>query len=252
MGHILRIKNLTKHFNGDKILNGISLAVERGSITALIGPNGAGKSTVFSIVAGLIKGDAGSVFLDDEEISGESPRTIANLGVAYLLQERQIFPELTALENVMLGFDSQAGESLVSLFSRWRLANRIDAVCRRRALMSLETYGLRERADQMAREFSFGEQKRVAFARLQAMNSKLLLLDEPTAGLDHSSTAEVITAIQALKEAGISILITEHDIDLVSTVADHVYVLHRGGILTAGSSNELRRHPEVIAAYLGQ
>lgn len=249
---ILKIENLTKTFNGDVVLNRVSMRVTAGHITSLIGPNGAGKSTIFSIVNGLIRADEGSVFLRGQDITACSPRTIVRSGVSYLMQEYSVFPQLTVMENVMLGFEGQPGESLLNLFSPWTNSNKIEASYRAIALSLLRACGLENHASRKAIDLSFGEQKRLAFARLSATDADFLLLDEPTAGLDPTSLREIAFAIQVLKGKGKTVLLIEHNMDFVTQVSDYVYVLHRGQIVAQGLPNEIKRDPKVVETYLGQ
>lgn len=248
---VLRIEKVTKSFNGDLILNRVSMRVRKGLVTSLIGPNGAGKSTIFSIVNGLVSADEGSVFLRDQDITACSPRTIAQRGISYLMQEYTVFPQLTVLENVMLGFKEQPTESLVNLFCPWRGSGKTEEGYHKAALDLLRVCSLENSAGRKASDLSFGEQRKLAFARLKATDSDFLLLDEPTAGLDPGSLREIVCTIEALKRKGKTILLIEHNMDFVTQVSDYTYVLHRGQIIAQGLPNEIKLHPKVVQAYLG-
>jgi ABC-type branched-subunit amino acid transport system ATPase component len=247
----LRIENLTKRFNDEIVLNGVSLRVKAGRITSLIGPNGAGKSTIFSIIAGLIRAEEGAIFLNGRDISARSPRTIVRSGISYLMQEYSVFPQLTVLENVMLGFKRQSGESLLRLVFTWAYSGEMEARYRKTALDLLRAFNLENLSFRKAGCLSFGEQRKLAFARLNATDADLLLLDEPTAGLDPAAICEIVFAIRSLKERGKTVLLIEHNMDFVNQISDYIYVLHRGQIIAQGLPNEVKRESKVMAAYLG-
>lgn len=248
---ILKVENLSKRFDDTEAIAGITFSIKKGAITSLIGHNGSGKSTLFSIINGLIKPDQGSVFLRGENITKYSPAKIAKLGVGYLMQEHLVLPNLTVLENIMIGVKGQKGESIFNLFFSWQEANDFENAKRITALDLLEKYHLHGRENQSAGELSIGEQKRVALARINATEADLLILDEPMSGLDPVFIRDMISSIIDLKNQGKTIFLIEHDMKFVMDVSDYIFVLNNGKLIANGKAEEIMTDNVVMEAYIG-
>ncbi|ARP87043.1 ABC transporter ATP-binding protein [Bordetella genomosp. 9] len=242
---LLQVRRLTKRFGGVTAVDGIDFDVAGGEFLALIGPNGAGKSTTFNMVGGQIKPSAGTVTLDGRELTGLHPRDIWRLGVGRTFQIAETFASLTVVENVQMALLSHRRR----IFSLWRPAA---THARTRALELLAQVGMADQADRPCSELAYGDVKRVELAMALANEPKLLLMDEPTAGM----AAEERNALMALTrqlvaERGMAVLFTEHSMDVVFAHADRVIVLARGKCIAQGSVQAVRDDPEVREVYLG-
>lgn len=249
---ILRVDGLSKKFGGLKATDGVNFSVQENSITALIGPNGAGKTTVFNLITNIFPPDEGTVAFFGKQIAGWSPMDIANLGLIRTFQSARVFPGLTVLENVMVGRhrlikSSDFGQMLWSPESR-----REEMRIRSQALAMLKIVGLQRFKDAHAVDLPMGAQKLLEVVRAVMGSPRLLCLDEPAAGLNDTETEELAALLRAIRAAGISILVVEHNMSLVMNVADHVVVLDAGRVIAAGSAAEVQRNPQVIEAYLGR
>jgi branched-chain amino acid transport system ATP-binding protein len=247
----LEVRNLTKRFNGSSVLQGVSLSVTKGSITSLIGPNGAGKSTLFNIIGGVHRPDSGQIYLGSEPIAGLSSRQVALRGVSYFIQDFPVFPGMTALENVIIGMGEQPGESFFRLFFNRRSSNETEILLSRSAKNLLRSYGLSGREGQAAGKLSYGEQKRVALARLHSTPASLLLLDEPAAGINHSFLDELSTILLGMKVLGKTLFLIEHNMDLVMRVSDYIYVMDHGSVVARGTPSEVWGDEQIMNSYLG-
>lgn len=249
---ILQVTGLSKKFGGLKATDSVNFAVKANSITALIGPNGAGKTTVFNLITSIFPPDEGTVVFSGRKIVGWSSMAIANLGLIRTFQSARVFPGLTVLENVMVGRhrlvkSSGLGQMLWSAGSR-----REEADIREQALAMLKIVGLERFKDAHAVDLPMGAQKLLEVVRAVMSNPSLLCLDEPAAGLNDTETEELAALLRAIRTAGISILVVEHNMSLVMNVADHVVVLDAGKVIASGSAAEIQRNPQVIEAYLGR
>jgi len=241
---MIRVKNLNKAFGALRAVDNLSFEAERHRITSIIGPNGAGKSTAFNLIAGSLRPDSGTVELDGRDITGHAPYTLARLGVARSFQITNLFFGLSGLENVRLACQS--------LEARRRYVVRLDRLSqpRERARDILSEFGLADHAGELVGNLSHGDQRRVEIALCMALAPKLLLLDEPTQGMSPAETAEIDALIKGL--AGrVTVLLIEHDIELVMSLSDHVIVMHQGQKLFEGAPSEVRVSPLVRQAYLG-
>ena len=241
---MIKVTALNKAFGGLRAVSNLSFEAAPLCITSIIGPNGAGKSTVFNLIAGALRPDSGTVELAGRDITGQAPFALMRLGVARSFQITNLFFGLTAFENVRLACQS--------LERRSRYLDRLDRLSRpqERARVILEEFGLRDSADELVGNLSHGDQRRVEIAVCMALQPRLLLLDEPTQGMSPSETAEFDALIKSL--AGrVTILLIEHDIELVMSLSDHVMVMHQGEKLFEGTPDQVRGSPLVRDAYLG-
>ncbi|HXC27470.1 MAG TPA: ATP-binding cassette domain-containing protein [Stellaceae bacterium] len=251
---LLEIKNLTVRFGGLVALREVSLSVPAHSVVAVIGPNGSGKSTLFNTVTGLVAANAGTVHFAGYPIEGLPPHVVLGRGMARTFQNIRLFPNLTVLENVMIGMHARLHTGAVGALMRLPGTQREEAVAREHALEILSLFGNRliPRLDHVVSSLSYANRRRVEIARALASNPKLLLLDEPTAGMNPAETLELAQQIKSLHEYGLAIVLIEHKLDVVVSLADNVVVLDHGEKIAEGTPDVVRRDEEVIRAYLGR
>ncbi|HEY6042909.1 MAG TPA: ATP-binding cassette domain-containing protein, partial [Anaerolineae bacterium] len=249
---ILQVRNLSKAFGGILALNGVTFDVPHGEILAVIGPNGAGKTTLFNLISGVHPPTRGEVLSNGRTLNGVKPYERAALGIARTFQSLRLFENMSVLENVMVGqhIHETYGMALAAL--RLPRVQREEDKRRADALAQLELIGLADRADEPIGELPFGQQRLVQIARALASEPHILLLDEPAAGLTRSEIDSLDALLQGLKARGLTILLVEHDMQLVMNLADHLIVLNFGEKIAEGTPNEIRGNPAVIAAYLGK
>ena len=241
---ILRIEGLAKRFGGLEALGGVNLSVSPGDFRAIIGPNGAGKSTFFNTMTGLLKPDAGRVVFEGRDVTGEPPHRLARRGVARTFQITSVFADLTALENVQVALLAHARQN----WSVWPAARPLHTA-RAQELLAMVGLG----GERLARTLSHGDQKRLELAIALAGQPRLLLLDEPTAGMAAQERLESIRLVHRVaKELGVSCVFTEHDMAVVFAVATHITVMHQGRVLAEGTPAEVRSRREVQQVYLGE
>jgi branched-chain amino acid transport system ATP-binding protein len=242
---LLQVNNLGKSFGGVKAVDGISFDLHAGELLALIGPNGAGKTTTFNMVNGQLPAGQGSILLDGQELVGRKPRAIWRLGVGRTFQIAETFASLTVVENVQMALLSHDGK----LFSMWRSAADYK---RGEALALLEQVGMAPQADRPCSELAYGDVKRVELAIAMANSPKLLLMDEPTAGMaPRERNALMALTKQLVVDRGMAVLFTEHSMDVVFAYADRMIVLARGRLIAQGKPLEIRDHPKVQEVYFG-
>jgi branched-chain amino acid transport system ATP-binding protein len=243
---LVRTEQLTKSFGALTAVNAVTLEVEEGSLHSVIGPNGAGKTTFFNLLTGQHTPTSGRILFDGRDIAGTPPHGIAHLGIARSFQRTSIFPTLSILDNVWLAtFARQASWRGLA----WRRADRYPELTRR-ALEVLGEVGLGEKASLPAREISHGEQRQLELAIALAAAPRLLLLDEPAAGLSPDETQKMVALVRKLK-GRYTIILIEHKIDVVMTMSDRISVMHFGSVIAEGNPVEIQRNPEVRRAYLG-
>ena len=244
------VEDLAKSYGGVRAVDGVSFAIPRGSLTGMIGPNGAGKSTVLGMIAGAIRPDRGSIVLEDRQIAGLPSHQVARLGVIRTFQTASVFPRMTVLENLLLGVPPWWGERIVpALFarSRWRAQER-DQVHRARRL--LDRLGLSFMADSYAAQLSGGQKRLVEIGRAMMARPKLLLLDEPMAGVSRTLAPVIEDLVAELRQEGMTVLLIEHELALVERLCSPVVVLAQGRVLHRGEMADARANPEVRRAYL--
>lgn len=249
---LLQVEHLTKAFGGILAVNDVSFAVETNEIVALIGPNGAGKTTLFNLISGVHAPTRGDARLDGQSLNGLAPYQRAARGLARTFQNLRLFENMTVVENVMVGYHQRAPYGMFAAALRLPQARRLEQAARADALERLDLIGLRAHAEQPITALPFGKQRLVQIARALAGEPRLLLLDEPAAGLTRGETDALDELIQELNRRGITILLVEHDMRLVMNLAQRVVVLNFGEKLAEGNPREIQNHPQVIAAYLGE
>jgi branched-chain amino acid transport system ATP-binding protein len=248
---LLRVSGLAKRFGGLAALEDVSLEVPRGAITAVIGPNGAGKTTLFSLISGGLKPSAGEIFLEDRPITGLRPDRVAARGLVRSFQLVRLFHRMTALENVVVGCHLHTRGELVAALvrPRWYRAQEQRVAAEAQELLAF--VGLAEHAGKPAANLTYGQQRLLEIARALAAHPKMLLLDEPAAGLNPTETAVLAELIRAVRARGVTVLFIEHDVGLVMGVADEVHVLDFGRRIASGAPEAVRQDAAVLAAYLG-
>jgi len=249
---MLRISGLTKHFGGLPALAMVSFDIAPGKVTALIGPNGAGKTTLINCLTGVIPPDQGSIIFRGSNIAGLPAHRLARLGMARTFQNVRIFPRLSVLDNILCGLTIQTGNSFFPALLRTPGLRHRERKLRLKALEALDAFKLAGKADLPAGALPYGDKKRLEMARAFVSQPLLALLDEPVAGLNPEETAQIAALIRQLRLAGQTILLVEHDMDLVMTISDHVVVLDGGRGIAQGSPDSVRRNPLVLEAYLGR
>lgn len=247
---ILEIRDLAKHFGGVKAVDGVSLTVAKGDVAVLIGPNGSGKTTVLNVLSGIYSATAGSVVYRGTDITNRDPSHIRRLGIARTFQNIRLFPELSAIDNVAVGYYTKGSVGLLgTLFSTPR-AHREEQEARQRARETLHFLGF-SRLDEKAKNLPYGQQRIVEIARAIVTKPDLLLLDEPAAGMNHEETALLSQILYRIHELGVTMLLIEHDMSFVSSVATRAFVMDFGKKISEGSVREVLADPEVVRAYLG-
>ncbi|MBE1425221.1 ABC-type branched-subunit amino acid transport system ATPase component [Desulfomicrobium macestii] len=249
---MLRLDGLNKFFGGLPALQDVCMSVPAGQLTALIGPNGAGKSTLINCMTGVLSPTSGSIRFMDQEIAGLPAHRITRLGIHRTFQNLRLFPRLSVLDNVLTGLTREGGESMFMAMLRLPYLRHRERRLRLRALEAMDQFGLADKAGWPAGVLAYGDKKRVELARAIVGRPKLLLLDEPVAGLNAEETAAVGEQLRNLRRAGHTILLVEHDMDLVMNIADLVVVLDSGCCIATGTADEVRRNPLVLEAYLGR
>ncbi|MBQ8849026.1 MAG: ABC transporter ATP-binding protein [Clostridia bacterium] len=250
---VLKADHLSIHFGGLRAVDDVNLTIKKGELYGLIGPNGAGKTTMFNLLTGVYKPTFGRFYLCGKDLTGKAPREINRAGIARTFQNIRLFGNLTVLENVMVGLGNQINCSLFESVVRLPRHFKAEAEYKRRAMELLEVFGLSEFADYLACNLPYGKQRKLEIARAMATNPTLLLLDEPAAGMNPNETQELMNDITFIREKfGITILLIEHDMKLVSGICEKLTVLNFGTELAQGETSEVLNNPEVIKAYIGE
>lgn len=249
---LLSVKDLSHSFDGVQAVTDLSFDIEPGGITALIGPNGAGKTTVFNAISGFLKFNTGGISFLGNKITHKNPHTIARMGIGRTFQDCKIFSQLSVLDNVMLGFEDAHNETMAVALMRTQSMLAAEREKADRACALLEQVGLIEKKSDMAGNLSFGQRKLLELCRVQALNPRLVLLDEPMSGLFPAMITTMIEMIRRLRAAGNTILFIEHNMNVVMEISDRILVLNFGKLIADGTPGTVRNDPIVKDAYLGR
>lgn len=249
---VLEVKQLTKKFGGLIANQDISMTVERNSITAVIGPNGAGKTTFFNMITGVYQPTSGSIYLEGEKIDGLKPHDVSKKGISRTFQNIRLFSEMSVIENVLVGMHTHLKAGLMGILFNLPVIRKEEKDSEVRAYELLEYVGLAHLLNEKARNLSYGAQRRLEIARALAAKPKLLLLDEPAAGMNPKETSELTGLIQKMRnEFNLTVVLIEHDMKLVMEISEHIVVLDHGEKIAEGKPEEIRNNAKVIEAYLG-
>ena len=250
---LLEVKSLGISFGGLRAVDDFNLKIEKGQLYGLIGPNGAGKTTVFNMLTGVYKPTDGSIFLDGENITGKKTIDINKHGIARTFQNIRLFHQQSVIDNVKIGLHNEHTYSTLSGILRLPSYRKTEKIMNEKAMELLEVFDLQDEADILASNLPYGKQRKLEIARALATDPKLLLLDEPAAGMNPNETAELMNTIHFVRdEFKMTILLIEHDMKLVSGICEELTVLNFGQVLAQGKTSDVLNNPEVIKAYLGE
>ena len=249
---LLQFNNISKNFGGLQVLQGVQFDVPQGGIFGLIGPNGAGKTTVFNLITGLLRASSGNIIFDGRDIGKVAPHKITERGIARTFQNIRVFKEMTLLENVVVGMHEHLDYGVGSMLLNLGAFRRSEQQARERALELLSWVRLDHKAGMLADSLSYGEQRKLELARALAKKPKLLLLDEPVAGMNPAEKTELMAEIINIKNRGFTIFMIEHDMRFVMGLCERIAVLNFGRIIAEGSPEQIKNNQEVIEAYLGK
>ena len=250
---LLEVKNLGISFGGLRAVNAFNVTIEKGQLYGLIGPNGAGKTTVFNLLTGVYQPDEGAIILDGVNVTGKKTINICKAGIARTFQNIRLFGDMTVLDNVKVGLHNHHSYSTLEGVLRLPRYYKVEKEMNEKAMELLKVFGLEEFAEYKAENLPYGQQRKLEIARAMATSPKLLLLDEPAAGMNPNETKELMNTIQFVRNHfDMTILLIEHDMKLVSGICEKLTVLNFGEVLAQGDTQEVLNNPEVITAYLGE
>lgn len=251
--NVLEVKNLGINFGGLRAVDGLDITIEKGQLYGLIGPNGAGKTTVFNMLTGVYEPTDGEIFLNGQSLKKKKPHEIARMGIARTFQNIRLFKDMTVLENVMIALDTHENYSLLTALFKLPKALKREEAMRQEAMELLSVFHLEGDADKKAKNLPYGKQRELEIVRALGVHPKLLLLDEPAAGMNPQETQNLMDTIRKVrKDFDISILLIEHDMKLVMGICEKITVLNYGMMLAQGTPAEIQANPEVVKAYLGE
>lgn len=249
---VLKAQKISVEFGGLKAVTNFDIEIKKGELVGLIGPNGAGKTTIFNLLTGVYKPTSGKIYLDGENITGKKPHKIVKAGIARTFQNIRLFKKMTVLDNVKVAANHKMKYSVMSGILRLPSYWREEEAAQKEALELLDVFGMRDEADNLADNLPYGKQRKLEIARALATKPKLILLDEPAAGMNPTETAELMETIALIRDKfDVSVLLIEHDMSLVLGICERVIVLNYGEIIAQGTAAEVTSDKKVIAAYLG-
>lgn len=251
MKALLKTSQICKFFGGVKAVNCVDMEVMQGEVFGIIGPNGAGKSTFFNIISGLYKPTSGEAWFDGIELKNKHPEAIARLGMARTFQNIRLFSNMTVCENIKIGFHIRTKSNLIDAIFHTKRYREEEALKSELSQQLLERVGLSEYANMLAGNLSYGTQRKVEIARALAIEPKILLLDEPAAGMNPTETDSLMHFIKDLNRSGYTIVVIEHDMKFIMNLCDRILVLDHGNKIAEGTPDEIKVNPEVIQAYFG-
>jgi branched-chain amino acid transport system ATP-binding protein len=248
----LSIESVSKRFGGLTVLTDVNLAIPKGGIFGLIGPNGAGKTTLFNLMTGVLTPDSGTIRFRGEAVSGLPPHEVCRRGLSRTFQNIRLFKEMTLVENVMVGMHGRLGYGALEAVRRSANFRRVEDSARVRARELLAWVSLADKAEEVAGNLSYGDQRKLELARALASEPALLLLDEPVAGMNTGEKLELMNEIKQIASRGYTVLLIDHDMKFVMGLCQRIAVLNFGKVIALGTSEQIRQHPDVIEAYLGR
>jgi len=249
---MLKINGIAISFGGLHVLSDINIDVYKNTVHGIIGPNGAGKTTLFNIITGIYKPDTGTIFMEGKEMKSIKPYQLVPMGISRTFQNIRLFKGMTVLDNVLIGQHIHTPTPVVSILLKGKKAKQAEEKAREKAIEALKFVGLEDKINENVAGLAYGQQRLVEFARALAGEPKIILLDEPAAGMNPTEKANLLNIIARLKEKGYTFVLIEHDMKLVMNICDKISVLDHGKVISQGKPEEVRNNPDVIRAYLGK